>query len=99
MTCANSNTIYTRLWRGLGSFTSARARELVPDLTLSHLGNVIPFTLRPQPEDRLPEPVGSSMNRRFNMAASSARALFARHSTRRSRDNVSSDAGGASSPT
>lgn len=51
-------------------FTGLRARELVPNLTLSHLGNVTPFALRSQPEDRLPEPVGSSMNRQFNMSAS-----------------------------
>ena len=38
-------------------------------------------------------------NGQFNMLASSARALFVRHSTRRFLDNVSSDAGGASSPT
>ena len=51
-------------------FTSLRARELVPNLTLSHLGNVTPFTLRSQSEDRLPEPVESSMIRQFNMQAS-----------------------------
>ena len=55
----------------LARLQNARARELVPNLTLSHLGNVIPFTSRSQPEDRLPEPVGSSMNRRVNMPASS----------------------------
>jgi hypothetical protein len=39
------------------------------------------------------------VNRLSNGPASSTRALFVHHSIRRSLDNVSSDAGGASSPT
>jgi hypothetical protein len=53
------------------AYLQVQERELVSNLKSSHLGIVIPFTSCSQPEDRLPEPVGSSMNRRFNMAASS----------------------------
>jgi len=74
-------------------------RVCLVKLISSHLGNVTPSTLRSQLEDRLPEPVCPSMNRRSSMAASWTHALFVRHSTRGSLDNVSSDVGGASSPT